>query len=313
MHTLAEKIAGAAGSTHEISLDVKNISTLSPLEATAVGRELQRELNRRGLLLTRAFQSEAQVQVTFSDRDGGRLLIFEFRHGTEHQINFIPAPRVSALLNDGPREALTLTAKLVWEQPERVLDFLVFDGIPDLQSNLLVVEADRLAFYHLTDSRWIAVRAIPIPRFRPAPRDLRAQIDVERNEIRLPDAQCSGRVTNADEIRCRSLGGTKVWWMSGAYFPGHEGSLMTILPQKCGEGKFILASGMGDWTQPDSLQPFEQAQSDMPPVSAGNTIYFDGPILSLVADKGDDAIRVVVHNLKTGNYEAYIVTATCSH
>jgi hypothetical protein len=36
-------------------------------------------------------------------------------------------------------------------------------------------------------------------------------------------------------------------------------------------------------------------------------------VLSVQADPETSTARAVVHNLKTGNYEAYIVTATCSH
>jgi len=312
VHALAEKIAGAAGPSHEIALDMKNISTLTPIESTAIRQALQNQLRQRQLVVTPVSLSEAQVQITLSEGTQGRFFVIEYHHGAEKWISLIPAPNERALINARQKDALTLSAKLVWEQPEKFLDFALFDGIPELKSNLLVVEPERLTFYHLVDNRWSVSRTIPVPRSRPVPRDIQGRIDITKNEIKLSDAECSGRLTNADDLHCRSLGGLSVW-MTGVYFPGREEALMTPLPQKCGDGEFVLASGTGDWTQPDYLQPFERAQGEMPPVSAGNTIYFDGPVLSLVMEKDTNTTRAVVHNLKTGNYEAYLVTATCSH
>jgi hypothetical protein len=309
---VATKIAEATGPSHEISLEVENFSTLNAAEVTAIRQGLQTELRKRGLLIARVSLSEAQVQVTLSDGTQGRLFVVEYHHGAEQWICLLPAPNERAYVNQQQKDALTLAAKLVWEQPEKFLDFVLFDGIPQLNSNLLVVEPKRLAFYHSVDKQWAISRTISIPRSRPAPRDIQGRIDSAKNEVKLSDAECSGRLTNADDVRCRSFGGLQVW-LTGAYFPGREESLMTLLPQKCGDGQFILASGTGDWTQPDYLQPFEREQGELPPSAAGNTIYFDGPVLSLVAEKDANTTRTVVRNLKTGNYEAYLVTATCSH
>jgi hypothetical protein len=48
-------------------------------------------------------------------------------------------------------------------------------------------------------------------------------------------------------------------------------------------------------------------------VPSGNTLEFDGPVMALQADPEGSSARAVVRNLKTGEYEAYIVTATCGN
>jgi hypothetical protein len=57
-------------------------------------------------------------------------------------------------------------------------------------------------------------------------------------------------------------------------------------------------------------------------VPSGNPIQFDGPVVSLQTydanpysydDPKSNSARAVIHNLKTNNYEAYFVTATCVH
>lgn len=313
VHTLAEKIADAAGSSREIALDLKNISTLSSAESAAIRQALQMELRRRELLVAPVRMSEVQVQVTVSEGAGGRVFVIEIHHGAEQQVSVLPAPNDPAITNGKRPETLILTPKLIWEQPEKFLDFMLFDGIPELPSDLLVVEIERLAFYHSTDLQWNLSRTILIPRSKPAPRDIRGQIKLTQNKVVLTDAECVGRLTNADDIHCNSLGGLPLWATAVTNLPGHERTLVTALLEKCNQRRVILASGTGDWTQPDSLQAFERTQTDTPPISAGNILDFEGPIMSLVADNNDVAARVIVHNLKTGNYEAYLVTANCSH
>jgi hypothetical protein len=312
MRALAEKIAAAAGPSHEISLDVKNISTLDPVEVTAIRQALQGELRRREILVTPVRMSEAQVQVTLSEGAGGRVFVVDIHHGPEQQISLLPVPNEPAFVNGRQRERLTLTAKFVWEQPERFLDFMLLDGIPEAQSVLLVVETDRLAYYQSKDLQWSVSRTIPIRRFRPAPRDVRGRIILPQNKIVLTDAECSGRLASAEDVHCSFTSSLNVWPTFVSYLPGHDRTLAIPLYEMCNEEPVTLASGTGDWTQPDSLQAFERTQSEPPPIPVGNALDFEGPIMSLLADKEDDVARVVVHNLKTGNYEAYLVTATCS-
>jgi hypothetical protein len=47
--------------------------------------------------------------------------------------------------------------------------------------------------------------------------------------------------------------------------------------------------------------------------TAGDAIQVNGPVIALGQEQDVSAARAIVHNLKSGNHEAYIVTATCSH
>ncbi len=75
----------------------------------------------------------------------------------------------------------------------------------------------------------------------------------------------------------------------------------------------ILASGTGDWTQPDSIQGYVSSDPQGQAVASGDPVAFDGPVVSLQPAGKEGSARAVARNLKTGNYEAYIVTATCSY
>jgi hypothetical protein len=73
----------------------------------------------------------------------------------------------------------------------------------------------------------------------------------------------------------------------------------------------VLASGGGDYTEKDFVQLFDgsgaTADSDGNPVSA--PLFFAGPVTNI---SGADDLGIVVHNLDSGNYEAYRVYISCA-
>ena len=70
-----------------------------------------------------------------------------------------------------------------------------------------------------------------------------------------------------------------------------------------------LASGHGDWTEPDTLSVVE---GDGPYQKTGDEeMAFPGPILALRAGEAENTARVIWRDLRTGEYEAGIVTASC--
>jgi hypothetical protein len=313
VHALAEKIALAAAPSRVLQFDVKNMSTLSPAEAAAVRQGLENQLKDLHFRFATTSSVEVRVEVTFSDSTEGRIAVAAVRHGNEQQIIVLPVPNERAFTERRQRESLTLTAELVLEQPEEILDFAVFNFPPPLESTLLIVEPGRLVFYRSRGSEWELMRTMRILSSTPPGRDMQAMIKIDRNEIMLSNATCSGLLSNPEEVHCDSSGPWRSWSSGPRGVPGREGSVSTELSEKCEGGLIELVSGSGDWTQPDSIQPFEYAQAGVPAVPAGNTLNFDGPVMSLMSNGMGVIARVVVHNLRTGNYEAYLVTATCSH
>ena len=75
----------------------------------------------------------------------------------------------------------------------------------------------------------------------------------------------------------------------------------------------MLSTGTGDWTQPDSIQGYLLSSLTGDAVPSGAAIEMEGPVVALQRVGRQSAARAVVHNLKTGNYEGYIVTATCGN
>jgi hypothetical protein len=89
------------------------------------------------------------------------------------------------------------------------------------------------------------------------------------------------------------------------------GDNIVSIARGCGEGWQILASGTGDWTEPDLLRSYEVAGAGAPRADS-EALEFPGPILALWPSLDGSTARVVSKNLKTGTYEASIVSVDCS-
>jgi hypothetical protein len=91
----------------------------------------------------------------------------------------------------------------------------------------------------------------------------------------------------------------------------NRGSQIAAVPDNCGRGQLYLVSGPGDYTEPDTILLFESTVARG--VTAGKALsdflHFPGPVMAI--QSGGAAPRVIVHNLATGNYEAYHISISC--
>jgi len=108
-----------------------------------------------------------------------------------------------------------------------------------------------------------------------------------------------GRVRTNDGINDYSLPATEI---------SDWGSDMAALKSECGSGAQLLVTGAGDDTTGDSLRAYEIPYRE--PVLVSAAADFSGPITALWTH-GDSA-TAVAHNLRTGSYDAYSVSVTCS-
>lgn len=79
----------------------------------------------------------------------------------------------------------------------------------------------------------------------------------------------------------------------------------------CGTDWQILASAPGDWTVTDRLQSYDVEHGAA--TASGEPLEFAGPILAMWPTLDAKAVRVVSKNLKTGEYEASIVSVSCAY
>jgi hypothetical protein len=86
------------------------------------------------------------------------------------------------------------------------------------------------------------------------------------------------------------------------------GSDLAGIRAACRPGTQVLATGAGDWRE-DSIQAFEFP--DREPVIVSQKVMFNGLVTALWSAQDGQSATVVIRNLETGNYEAFLLTLTC--
>lgn len=314
LQMLAGKVANVADRSRAVSLVVKNLSSLKSSEAAAIRQRFETDLIERGFHLGKDGSAETRVTLTLSESAQAYLWVAEWPSGDTPQVELISAPRIEAVFDHRGGASLTLGDQWIWQQAARFIDFAVArTGGPDAM--LIVLEPDRLAYYDSADLvSWQFSRSLPLPQsnawLREA-RDPRGFLDLSKGAAFLPGIACS-QILDADRARCDFEDEKVVLPGGGIRVSGHEEDETTLLGERCGDDPVALSTSNGDWTQPDSIQGYLRAGlADAHP--SGAPIETEGPVISLIADAEQGSARAVVRNLKTGNYEAHLVTANCGH
>jgi len=254
------------------------------------------------------------VRLTLSEGAEGFIWAAECDAAGGRTLAVVSAPKDAISSPERGKVSLSLDKRLVWEQPAKFVDFELFTRPVGLYSTLVILEPGRLAYYRSEDTQWQFWKSVPISYLAPWPRDLRGRIG-NSNEIEtpwLPGVQCSGDLEDPEKIHCGPLQQHLLIHQMKLNVPGHDQDELAGVWTKCGAESVVLASGSGDWTQPDTIQGYLLADLQAQAATSGDPVALDGPVMDLHAEGRELAARAIVRNLKTGKYEAYIVTATCS-
>ena len=87
------------------------------------------------------------------------------------------------------------------------------------------------------------------------------------------------------------------------------GSDLAGISSDCGSGWQVLATRAADSSLPDSLAAYEIVNREA--VQAAAPLEFAGPVTAMWSAGDGRSATVIVHNLKTGSYEAFSVSAVC--
>jgi len=309
---LGEKIVAAVKPSRKVSLEVKNISSLGAADVETIRRALERELASQQI---RVDDGEVKVVVTLSENDREAIWVAEIPESQKRAARVAIVPVMAPSSAKGTATAtLSLSRELVWEQPERFLDFSVLYGVPGLTfSQLVILEADELGYYESKGAGWSRLGSLKFPSVQKGERDPLGTISVADGTVYAPGIRCTGKVEDRTKLECglwssHVLNGARVHFR----FEKHdESDAGTLLQTRCGNQMPAVISGDGDWTQTDTLQGYLMDDFRQEAKSSGGALAFDGPVLVVHAE-AKNTLRAIVHNLKTGSHEGYIVTATCS-
>jgi hypothetical protein len=310
----------AAMSPTAIALSVENISSLDASKVAAIDAELRGQLQRHSFALpaanSTAAQSAVPLQLTLSESADEYVWVMQMLGDATDTKPAAPmivsVSKRDSAQSEPDQQSLSLEKRFVWKQPDRILDFVLLKSSTSGESTLLVLEAKRLAVYQSSAGGWKLSRSSPIPQTAAPSRDPEGTIDLKAGKISLEGLECVGDPDLAGVLQCKISPPTHIL-VDRMRIPGLPNSLGTLVYGECRGETISVYTGDGDWTQTDSLQGYLISLNPFSAVAVGDAIQVRGPVISLQSERDASAVRAVIRNLKTGEYEAYIVTATCSN
>jgi hypothetical protein len=317
LRALADKVTAMAPPPATIDLTVNNLSSLSADDVAGIDERLKSELAKRRFRLAEAAPVDAYVDVTLSEGTEGYLIVTQIRRGANEETAIFP---VSKGAKNGKRAGgVALEQQLMWEQPGVILDFALFPGAAGGTPTMIILEPGRLVFYTRDEAEWQIGQAVIIPPARPWLRAARGHIDVSQGlangRADLPGIECKGDFRQPQAIQCGFVSQATQAWMqieplvAGAPDLGGDAANVSL---QCDGRPVVLVTGKEDWTHADFVQGYEMEANGQGATASGNPTEFGGPVTSLWWTGTEGVARAVVHNLNTGNYEAYIAAASCS-
>jgi hypothetical protein len=280
---------------------------------------LEKNLQQRGLAMQRGGEADAKIAVTLSENLREFIWVAEIRRENARHIVLVSFTRDANPVSSGDATPkIVLQREIVWQQESPVLDFALWPAEADAgkAARLAILEPGKLAFYDSAQGAWRLDATAPIAHAKPWPRDLRGEIDAAASRAILPAVECNGDFTHPETVRCAEPAAAPKSDLNDAdsaaddTVPGFQGVDVVRLGAACGRDSLVLASGAGDWTQPDTLQIFERANGQATPIGAA--LNLPGPVMALRFASDAKAVRAISRNLATGRYEASSVTLVCN-
>ena len=321
VHDLVDQIIAIVAPPARIDLVVNNVSSLSPDNAATIGERLRAELNKRHYRLADAQTPDANLTVSLSEGTDGYLIVAQVQHGASDKAEQVAMVSISRAAKKAERSGgVSLEQMRIWDQPGAILDFALPPPAAGAMPEMIVLERGRLAFYSRQQDQWQLGQAVTITPTRSWLRAEQGHIDISQGlamgSAGLPGIECQGDFANPPTIHCGFVSqDTQAWIRGDASIPKDLdiGGDVASVGLQCDGRSVVLATGKGDWTQPDFVQAYEMDATGHAATLTGNPAEFAGPVTSLWATSASGMARAVVHNLKTDDYEAYVVTASCGH
>jgi hypothetical protein len=256
--------------------------------------------------LEAAENSDAPIlTVTIQVTPSKALLIANAIEAVSHpQIYVVEVPRSSLTVARESAATPQLKRELLWQQEKPIQSALEWED-PATQVRFLFLWSDgRFERLHLENDAWKRVDSAEFlpagPRSRAAEAGLLYSPAKARIELALPKKVCALDLNAHLSYTCTA---------------GEFGDRTAALSSTCEESRRYLATGRGDYTQPDRIT-LASAPGGGPAAaddSYAGSVDMPGPVLDISVAVDSKTACAVVKNLSTGNYEVYRITAVCDH
>jgi hypothetical protein len=294
--TLAAKVASHLEANETVRITAHNLSSVPASTASRLQATFEQALRKR-------VRNPVAVglTVTLSENVKGFLLVAQIRKGDSETVEMA---EFTAGSPPSPAALVPVSRLLLWEQSAPILDLLPAGG------RMYVLEPEALVQYERQSDHWQPVESSYL--VAPPQRDPRGRIEMmgEMIAVFLPGATCRG-TGEPMKLTCEPT--ATDFMLNGApvhFTPGRnmiEGQSMAAPPETgdavavCG-GK-LLASGADGPDVPDIVRLFDG------PAIISEPVEFSGPVTALwPLSRGALAVS---RNLKTMQYEAYVLTPDC--
>lgn len=181
---LAEKIAARAGPRGTVSLEVRNLSSLSVAQTAAVKQTLDAGLREHGATLVAAPPADSEIRVTLAENVQGYVWVAEVRRGPATQVAMIVVPRSAGEATASGASAIVLHKELVLLQAAKVLDVKILDAPWGGSQWMAVLQPDKLSLYEKKGAEWGFMQDYPLVSAKPWPRDLRGKVFLNKDNVR---------------------------------------------------------------------------------------------------------------------------------
>jgi hypothetical protein len=183
---LAEKIAARAGPRGTVSLEVRNLSSLSVAQTAAVKATLEAGLREHGATLVAAPPADSEVRVTLAENVQGYLWVAEVRRGPATQVAMILVPRSASEATASAAPGIVLHKQLVLVQATPVQDVKILDAPWGGSQWMAVLQPDKFSLYEKKGADWGFMQDYPLAAAKPWPRDLRGRVfvHIEGGDVR---------------------------------------------------------------------------------------------------------------------------------
>jgi hypothetical protein len=313
----ARRIAAAVPPGETASCEVRNISSLRPAEAAQIEGSLKAQLQERSVRLV-AGDASIKVLVTLSENFNALVWTGEIRQGGASHVILASVSLETEKTSTATTMPVAIRSEKFWQGPERILDAgEMSNGFG--KSWLVLLLPDGVS---IRDQQSGLVNTLEIESTQSASRDPWGNLNVDAGGetlgVFLASRMCAINLERPDASGCTPKDGGDAAPLGGRIPvmidiappgppPPAKGTVIQM-QSVCGGGSQFLATGARDYTQTDSVQVFQVEPGGA--VAVSGELNFPGPITALHATSATP--RAVVHNLATGNYEAYRLSFSCA-